>query len=88
MTFTTTEQRSGETVTIELKPGGAEVPLTEENKREYVHYIIEYNVSKRIKEQFEALMSGLNDLIPQNLIAVFNESEIELLIVGMSEVDV
>lgn len=35
-TFTTTEDRFGELVTIELKPGGEEVPVTEENKKEYV----------------------------------------------------
>jgi E3 ubiquitin-protein ligase NEDD4 len=35
-TFTTAEDRFGELVTIELKPGGADVPVTEENKKEYV----------------------------------------------------
>ena len=35
-TFTTTEERFGELVTIELKPGGADVTVTEENKKEYV----------------------------------------------------
>ena len=88
MTFTTTEEHSGETVTVELKPGGANVPLTEDNKREYVHYIVEYYLSKRVKEQFEALMSGFNELIPQDLITVFHECELELLIAGMSDVDV
>jgi hypothetical protein len=38
-TFTTVEDRFGELVTIELKPGGAEVPVTEENKKEYVEYV-------------------------------------------------
>lgn len=35
-TFTTVEDRFGELVTIELKPGGGDVPVTEENKKEYV----------------------------------------------------
>ncbi|KAF8969807.1 ubiquitin-protein ligase [Flammula alnicola] len=87
-TFTTTEERFGEMVTIELKPGGADVPVTEENKKEYVESVVEYRISKRVKEQFEAFMSGFSELIPQDLITVFDERELELLIGGMSEIDV
>ncbi|GLB35336.1 putative ubiquitin-protein ligase [Lyophyllum shimeji] len=87
-TFTTTEERFGEMVTIELKPGGADVPVTEENKKEYVDCVVDYRISKRVKEQFEAFMSGFSELIPQDLITVFDERELELLIGGMSEIDV
>lgn len=87
-TFTTTEERFGEMVTIELKPGGEEVPVTEENKKEYVDCVVEYRISKRVKEQFDAFMSGFSELIPHDLITVFDERELELLIGGMSEIDV
>ncbi|KAJ7632408.1 hypothetical protein FB45DRAFT_912361 [Roridomyces roridus] len=87
-TFTTTEERFGELVTIELKPGGGNVPVTEENKKEYVEHVVDYRISKRVKEQFEAFMSGFSELIPQDLITVFDERELELLIGGMSEIDV
>lgn len=75
-------------VTIELKPGGADVPVTEDNKKEYVEHVVEYRISKRVQEQFEAFCSGFNELIPQELINVFDERELELLIGGMSEIDV
>ncbi|KAG7092267.1 hypothetical protein E1B28_008631 [Marasmius oreades] len=87
-TFTTTEERFGEMVTIELKPGGADIPVTQENKKDYVDAIVEYRISKRVKEQFDAFMSGFSELIPQDLITVFDERELELLIGGMSEIDV
>ncbi|KAG8899505.1 hypothetical protein FRB99_006689 [Tulasnella sp. 403] len=87
-TFTTTEDRFGEMVTIDLKPGGGDVPVTEENKKEYVDCVIEYRIQKRVKEQFDAFMAGFNELIPQELINVFDERELELLIGGMSEIDV
>ena len=87
-TFTTMEERFGEMVTIDLKPGGADVPVTEENKKEYVDHVVEYRISKRVKEQFDAFMSGFSELIPQDLINVFDERELELLIGGMSEIDV
>ncbi|KAI6111484.1 hypothetical protein EV401DRAFT_1890826 [Pisolithus croceorrhizus] len=76
-TFTTTEERFGELHTIELTPGGAEINVTEENKKDY-----------RVKDQFESFMSGFSELIPQDLITVFDERELELLIGGMSEIDV
>lgn len=87
-TFTTTEERFGEMVTIELKTGGADIEVNEENKKDYVDAVVEYRISKRVKEQFEAFMSGFSELIPQDLITVFDERELELLIGGMSEIDV
>ncbi|EGO21513.1 hypothetical protein SERLADRAFT_440766 [Serpula lacrymans var. lacrymans S7.9] len=87
-TFTTTEERFGEMVNVELKPGGGDVTVTEDNKKDYVDAVVEYRISKRVKEQFESFMSGFSELIPQDLITVFDERELELLIGGMSEIDV
>ena len=87
-TFTVVEKHSGETVTVDLKPGGADIAVTEENKKEYVDLMVEYYISKRVKDQFDAFMSGFNELIPQDLINAFDEREHELLIGGMSEIDV
>ena len=42
-TFTTIEDRFGEMVTIDLKPGGADIPVTEENKKEYVEYVFQHS---------------------------------------------
>ncbi len=75
-------------VMVDLKPGGEDVPVTEDNKKEYVDCVVEYRISKRVKEQFDAFMSGFSELIPQELITVFDEKELELLIGGMSEIDV
>ncbi|KAI0693906.1 ubiquitin-protein ligase [Cytidiella melzeri] len=87
-TFTTTEERFGEMVTVELKPDGESIPVTEDNKKDYVNCVVEYRISRRVKEQFDAFMSGFSELIPQDLINVFDERELELLIGGMSEIDV
>ena len=87
-TFTLTEERFGEVVTIELKPGGDDIAVTEDNKKDYVNALVEYRLSKCIKDQFEAIMLGFNELIPQDLITVFDERELGFLICGVSEVDV
>jgi hypothetical protein len=40
--------------------------------------LIEYRISKRVAKQFQAFMSGFNELIPQELINVFDERELEV----------
>ncbi|KAJ7044182.1 hypothetical protein C8F04DRAFT_692173 [Mycena alexandri] len=86
-TFSMTEERFGEHVTIELRPGGEDIPVTEENKKEYVDAVVSYRISRRVKAQFDAFMEGLLELVPSELINVFDERELELLIGGMSEID-
>ena len=85
--FTVTEDHFGELRTVELLPGGADIPVTEANKLEYVEAVVEYRISKRVEEQFEAFREGFLELIPSELITVFDERELELLIGGMSEID-
>ena len=36
LTFSTDDDQFGEVVTVDLKPGGRDIEVTEENKREYV----------------------------------------------------
>lgn len=111
LTFSTDDDRFGEVVTVDLKPGGRDIEVTEENKKEYVGWVIldilvcvacgywligmyvyslvtEWRISKRVEEQFKAFKEGFNQLIPQDLVNVFDERELELLIGGIAEIDV
>ena len=45
-------------------------------------------MTKSIKEQIEWFLEGFHEIIPRYLIAIFNEFQIELLISGVSEIDV
>lgn len=38
LTFSTDDERFGETVTIDLKPNGRNIEVTNENKKEYIEY--------------------------------------------------
>ncbi|KAK2465343.1 hypothetical protein APHAL10511_002697 [Amanita phalloides] len=86
-TFTVTEERFGEIVNRDLKPNGENIPVVEANKKDYVDAVVEYRISKRVKPQFDSFMDGLLEMIPRDLLNVFDERELELLIVGMSEID-
>lgn len=88
LTFSVDDNEFGETVTIDLKPGGRDIEVTNESKKEYVELVTQWKITKRIESQFEAFMSGFNEMIPHELISVFDASELELLIGGLAEIDI
>ncbi|KAI8065072.1 hypothetical protein BDF21DRAFT_496674 [Thamnidium elegans] len=88
LTFSTDDDRFGEVVTVDLIPNGENIDVTEENKKEYVNLVTEWRIHKRVEEQFKAFKEGFNQLIPQDLVNVFDERELELLIGGIAEIDV
>jgi hypothetical protein len=40
--------------------------------------MVEWRIQKRVEEQFNSFLSGFNELIPQDLINVFDERELEV----------
>ncbi|CAI5971390.1 unnamed protein product, partial [Closterium sp. NIES-65] len=72
----------------ELIPGGRNIRVTEENKHEYVDAVADYRMTAAIRPQIAAFMEGFTELIPKDLIAMFNDKELELLISGLPEIDI
>jgi len=87
-TFSVEDERFGEKVTVDLKPGGRDIEVNNENKKEYVELITEWRIQKRVDEQFNAFVAGFHELIPADLVNVFDERELELLIGGIADIDV
>ncbi|PFH59572.1 hypothetical protein XA68_12140 [Ophiocordyceps unilateralis] len=87
-TFSTEDERFGVMTTEDLIPNGRNIDVTNENKKEYVDLMVKWRIEKRIAEQFQAFKEGFQELIPQDLINVFDERELELLIGGIAEIDV
>eukprot|EP01133_Synstelium_polycarpum_P008997 gene8997-10553_t len=73
---------------IELKPDGVNIPVTEENKMEYVRLVANVRMTNSIKDQIASFLEGFHELIPKSLISIFNELELELLISGLPEIDI
>lgn len=88
LTFSIEDDQFGEIVTVDLKPDGRNLPVTNDNKLEYVELVSEWKITKRVEEQFKAFLTGFNELIPQELVNVFDERELELLIGGIADIDV
>ena len=74
--------------TKDLKPNGADVPVTESNKREYVQLACQMKMTGSIRSQIKSFLEGFYDVIPKELISIFNEQELELLISGLPTIDI
>lgn len=49
--------------------------------------LCEWRIRDRVKDQLNAFIEGFHELIPKELVNVFDERELELLIGGISEID-
>ncbi|XP_052178127.1 E3 ubiquitin-protein ligase UPL1 isoform X2 [Diospyros lotus] len=76
-----------EVTDYELKPGGRNIRVTEETKHEYVDLVADHILTNAIRPQINSFMEGFNEMIPRNLISIFNDKELELLISGLPEID-
>ncbi|TDH67199.1 hypothetical protein CCR75_004843 [Bremia lactucae] len=87
--FTVTNRKlSGDVETIELKEGGKDVDLTDANKLEYIYLRLRYIMLDSYAEQLQHLMAGVFEVIPQELILVFDYQELELVLCGVPLIDV
>ncbi|XP_036094390.1 E3 ubiquitin-protein ligase NEDD4 isoform X2 [Rousettus aegyptiacus] len=86
--FVIDEELFGQTHQHELKTGGSEIVVTNKNKKEYIYLVIQWRFVNRIQKQMAAFKEGFFELIPQDLIKIFDENELELLMCGLGDVDV
>lgn len=78
--FSVEHEAFGVVQTHELKKGGKDIPVTEENKKDYVKLYVNYRWCRGIEQQFLSLQKGFNELIPQHMLKPFDERELELII--------
>lgn len=73
---------------VELKVGGNDIILSEENKAEYVKLMVDFELMFKIEEQIKALLRGFYRVIPKEKIMEFEVFELDNLLAGRSEIDV
>ncbi|XP_039055109.1 E3 ubiquitin-protein ligase UPL1-like [Hibiscus syriacus] len=76
-----------EVTDYELKPGGGNIRVTEETKHEYVDLVADHILTNAIRPQINSFLAGFNELVPRELISIFNDKELELLISGLPEIN-
>ncbi|TPR03887.1 hypothetical protein CAN33_002380 [Aspergillus niger] len=87
-TFAVETDDFGEKQVIDLIENGRNIPVTEENKEEYIQRVVDYRLVGSVKEQLDNFLKGFHEIIPSDLISIFNEQELELLISGLPEIEV
>lgn len=80
--FTISNNELGEHEVVELKPGGSKIPVTRENKIEYVHLVADYRLNKQIRLQCAAFKRGLAQLVDLDWLRMFDPRELQILISG------
>lgn len=88
LSFSVDEDFFGQMQQHELKAGGSEIAVTNDNKQEYIDLVIQWRFVSRILPQMTAFLDGFDEVLPLNLIKVFDENELELLMCGIGEIDV
>jgi ubiquitin-protein ligase E3 A len=81
-TFSIPMLRGGELVHVPLCPGGENVPVTEENRREFVDLYVRWWLSDSVEKQFEAFAKGLLTLCGGPALQLFSPTELERLVCG------
>lgn len=87
-TFSVETDDYGEHKIVDLIENGRNIPVTESNKQEYVKKIVEYKLQTSVKDQMDNFLQGFYAIIPRDLISIFDEQELELLISGLPDIDV
>ncbi|KAF7251593.1 Apoptosis-resistant E3 ubiquitin protein ligase 1 [Varanus komodoensis] len=67
---------------VELVTGGAQMPVTNENKIFYLNLLAQYRLANQVREEVDHFLKGLNELVPENLLAIFDENELEKVVLG------
>lgn len=83
MNFTLIEEDpfGGET-DVELIPGGSDLHLTERNLGLYKECLIRYLLMDRLKPQLTELFGGIHEVVPRQLLSIFESHELEIIMCG------
>lgn len=80
--FTVMNSEFGENEVVELKPGGSNIPVSENNRITYIHLMADYKLNRQIKAQCQAFKEGLANVINMEWLYMFDPNELQILISG------
>ncbi|XP_054278321.1 ubiquitin-protein ligase E3B-like [Macrosteles quadrilineatus] len=82
LTFSVDEDVLGKLVTHELIPGGRAVPVTSQNKINYIHLMAHFRMHTQIQKQTAAFIRGFRSIINMEWLSMFSTPELQRLISG------
>lgn len=87
LTFSAETTEFGAITITDLIPGGRDIAVTDDTKHEYVRLLAHHRMTTAIRKQIDAFLEGFHELVPAELISIFDASELELLISGLPDID-
>ena len=66
---------------------GREIQVTESNKKDYVKAFCLAKMNKEIRTQTHTLMKGILEIVPHDLISMLTESELGIVLSGITKID-
>ena len=70
---------------VELVPNGRNIPVTKENVLQYTHLVANHRLNTCIRSQTAAFLMGFQELVRPSWLAMFNESELQVLLSGYED---
>ncbi|KAI8851940.1 hypothetical protein BC829DRAFT_424979 [Chytridium lagenaria] len=67
---------------VDIKLGGRNIEVTNDNKYEYIHLVSDYKLNQECKDQFRALIGGFRSMIPDQFLHIFSPTELKQLMSG------
>ncbi|KAI8935493.1 hypothetical protein NX059_008063 [Plenodomus lindquistii] len=78
----TTDPKRTKAITKDLKPDGANTPVTNQNRLVYISYMARHRLQNQPYLQTTAFLRGLSTMIQPSWLSMFNHSELQTLISG------
>jgi hypothetical protein len=61
-----------------LIPGGSKIRVTNDTKLRYLDALAQHRLASSIRNEVDHFLRGLNELIPDTLLGIFDENELEV----------
>ncbi|XP_046391938.1 probable E3 ubiquitin-protein ligase HERC4 isoform X1 [Ischnura elegans] len=87
LTFEISKEVYGEMKVLALKPGGGNIPVTQENKKEYVDLYVDWILNKSVEKHFIAYRTGFLKVCGGRVLKLFHAQELMATVVGNEEYD-
>ncbi|XP_037506563.2 probable E3 ubiquitin-protein ligase HECTD2 [Rhipicephalus sanguineus] len=87
MNFQVSVEEFGEVKTHTLKYGGEDIPVTSENRKEYVELYVDLVLNKAIAQPFKAFYLGFHSVCASNALIMLRPEEVEMLVCGCPKLD-
>ncbi|XP_015265665.1 PREDICTED: probable E3 ubiquitin-protein ligase HECTD2 [Gekko japonicus] len=86
-TFQVFQEEFGVIKCYNLKPGGDKIPVTNQNRKEYVQLYVDFLLNKSIYKQFAAFYYGFHSVCASYALLLLRPEEVEILVCGSPELD-